>query len=521
MIAIGIDYGTTTSWIAKMSTGQYTPSLASLKSAVFITNSGDKIFCGEEAVVRNGTPGHYINSPKRYIVNSEFNQFRRQYGSDIENVINESVRNLVNSLAGLNMDTNEKCHITVSIPNCYNGSQMRYMHKVFNQALSHYIDSFELYLLPEPIAAALHYVISSPIKGDVETKYAVVCDIGGGTTDLAMIFIQRTRKNSGKYDIAFTVVATEHDGNLGGNDIDENLLRNFISTSANTLADTNESLRSIEMCKIELSRENYTSCSVTLSDNSQHEKPISREDLEGVMSDVPIDSGVTFIEKLTDKMRRLKYNVAQGYRKQYGVEFNWGNVLLIPVGGSMRIPRLRDEFKNVFPQGSMIDLNTESRETYDSVVYGAMYYSAIRGNMPSNIESVLIEGRTCHPISVEHLQNRLHPIVYANMPDGEYEVNTLRPVSVRDDGTFRIGELKFYFSSNSEVGEDETPDYAIRINRDFCANGRAAENIPISIKIKITHSVIEKIVVRIQNCDPDNNDYEESFLYDEFNLNYE
>ena len=519
MLAIGIDYGTTTSWIAKMSSSMRVPSLTSLKSAVFVTNGGE-IFCGEDAVVRNGTSGHYINSPKRYIVNSECNQFKQRYGCDIENVINESVRNLVNGFAGLNANTNEECHITVSIPICYNGSQMRYMHEVFNRVLSNYIDSFELYLLPEPIAAALHYVISSPMQGDVETKYAVVCDIGGGTTDLAMIFIQRMRRNSGKYAITFSVLATEHDGNLGGNDIDENLLRNFISMSANTLADTNESLRSIEMCKIELSIGNYTSCSVTLSDNSQHEKTISREDLEEVMSNVPIDSGVTFIEKLTDKMRKLKYNVTQGYREQYGVEFNWSNVLLIPVGGSMRIPCLREEFKNVFPQARMIDLNTESRETYDSVVYGAMYYSAIRGYMPSNIESVSIEGRICHPISVEHLQNRLCPIVYANMPDGEYEVNTLRPVSVRDDGTFRIGELKFYFSSNNEVREDETPDYTIRINRDFCANGRTAENIPISIKIKITHSVIENIVVKIQNSDPENNDYEESFLYDQFNLNY-
>lgn len=511
MIAIGFDYGTTTSWIAKMSTAQYTPSLASLKSAVFITEGGE-IFCGEEAVVRNGTPGHYINSPKRYIVNSECGQFRSKYGCDIENVINESVSNLVNKLEGLNNYPNEKCYITVSIPNCYNGTQMRYMHKVFNNALSNYIDSFELYLLPEPIAAALHYVISSPIQGDIETKYAVVCDIGGGTTDLAMIFIKRIRKNSEKYAITFSVVATEHDGNLGGNDIDENLLSNFISMSVNTLADANESLRSIEMCKIELSTKNSTNCSLILNDNSQHEQPILREDLEVVINYIPIDGGVTFIERLTDKMRRLKHNVAQVYRQQYGVEFNWGNVLLIPVGGSMRIPRLRDEFARVFPQACMIDLNTESRETYDSVVYGAMFYSAIRGNMPSDIESVLIEGRTCHPISVEHLQNRLHPIVYANMPDGEYEVDTLRPVSVRDDGTFRIGELKFYFSSNSEVGECETPDYTIKINKDFCANGRIAEDIPISIKIKITHSVIENIVVRIQNSDPDNNDYEECFM---------
>ena len=84
-------------------------------------------------------------------------------------------------------------------------------------------------MLPEPIAAALHYVISSPMQGDVETKYAVVCDIGGGTTDLAMIFIQRMRRNSGKYAITFSVLATEHDGNLGGNDIDENLFKKIVS----------------------------------------------------------------------------------------------------------------------------------------------------------------------------------------------------------------------------------------------------------------------------------------------------
>lgn len=515
MIAIGVDYGTTTSWVARLSDRDPRPLLASMRSALFIANDGNDIFFGNDAVTREGGDGIYINSPKNYVVNSAQQDFEFEFHYSLDTVVNQYVQILLNKVEGVQAENDEFYHITVTIPNCYNGGQMRYMYEVFKRALSQRYPNFELYLLPEPIAAALHYVVSTPVLCGCDSKYLLVCDIGGGTTDLALIYMSRMANADGKYDIEFKVVTTEYDGKLGGNNIDSHLydyLFNYNANGFTSVADDYECRSSVVSLKETLSSCSSAEQNIVLSNNTLKSLTLFRNELEQVM-DGSIGNRVslTIIDKLASKMLALKARVNEEYRKRTKENFNWSNVVLLPVGGTMRIPCLREKFRTIFSGASMVDLDTESRETFDSVVYGAMYYSAIRGGMPSNISNVVIEGRTCHPISVEFLNGRLHPIVRANMPDGEYRIDTLRPLSVDSKGNFIVEELRLYLQGEGEVAPGMTPDFIIPVKGEFAANGRDAENIPIVLILTIKHSLISKVKVVIENINSEGGNFEKEY----------
>ena len=66
MIAIGYDYGTTTSWMTAWSENDRRPRIVSMPSALLLRS--DEYIFGEHAIAQSNTEGKFIKSPKRYIV---------------------------------------------------------------------------------------------------------------------------------------------------------------------------------------------------------------------------------------------------------------------------------------------------------------------------------------------------------------------------------------------------------------------------------------------------------------------
>lgn len=508
MKAIGYDYGTTTSWMAVYSPAPNPILLKSKPSAAMLKNNGNEIIYGTNAILASDGEGSFVSSPKRYLVEKNCEMFRNRYSCELHEIIKGFSLDMLDHNLRIPLQ-GEDVHVTITIPNCYDGRQMNFMRSCMEEAFGHRCGSCKIHLLPEPVAAALYYCLKTNIPNGIEEKtYIVTCDIGGGTTDLAVIFLHRRKEQDGRYRITFRVEATQSDGSLGGNDIDELMMaRARQELKANgRFADEVGTARQITQMKERLSSQNKESLTLTQSDGEQKEFFMTRTTLE---SDLDIGNSNSFCERLTGLITKLKSQMEQQYKADGYGYFDWSQVKLLPVGGSMKIPKLRQQLKACFPQsGDIPELPAEAPDTYNSVAYGAMCYSAINAGLLPAIKSIAIEGRTLHPISVEVANRRLVPLVSANMPDGEYHTDSLRPLHIDGDGTFRIDSIRLFLTDDKEAKPTDKPDYEIPLGVTLNAHGRKADDIPIKLAVTIVRSEISSARVSIAGVMPDGNDFE-------------
>jgi molecular chaperone DnaK (HSP70) len=513
MLAIGYDYGTTTSWMTVWD-GERRGN-ASMPSALLLRRNPNEVVFGEEAVCQIDT-GDFVKSPKRYIVDNQMPDFAQRYHYNVADVLKSFSEKMVENVRPHGI-SNAPVHVTVTIPNCYDGEQMRFMRESLGEMFAQRYGKCRLHLLPEPIAAALYYVMSVPIPGGVrEEKYMVTCDIGGGTTDLSVIWFSRSAVGDGRFDVMFKVVATVSDACLGGDDIDSMLFNSKLHAVDGDLVDKNTARMRVMEAKECLSHRDSTDVKVYLNNGREFSCIFNKRDLTYQLNTTPFgECESTFNERLSNLMLQLKNrtenNVAQG-RNIGNARFNWGNVLLLPIGGSMRIPHLRQIFQNAFIGAQMCDLRNESDGSYNSVVYGAMYHSAVMGGMSSLcVRNIDIIGRSRFPVSVEYMQ-RLYPLVQTNMPDGIYNTDRIRPLRVYDDGTFEISSIRLFSrEDDSVVNDSDVPDFELPIGRTFMSNGREAQDIPIKLSLKVVNSEILWARVAIEKIDADGNDFIEEY----------
>ena len=89
----------------------------------------------------------------------------------------------------------------------------------------------DVVILPEPVAAALYYTYINLNEFSNGHKDLLICDIGGGTTDLAIVRVKvetdksHTQTQTCRYNLSFNVLATAGNPQLGGNDITKVLVK--------------------------------------------------------------------------------------------------------------------------------------------------------------------------------------------------------------------------------------------------------------------------------------------------------
>lgn len=514
MKAIGYDYGTTTSWMAVYGSARNTTLLKSKPSAAMVKRNGNEITYGTNAILASDGEGSFVSSPKRYLVEKNCEMFRNRYSCELHEIIKGFSLDMLDHNLRIPLQ-GEDVHVTVTMPNCYDGRQMNFMRHCMEEAFGQRCRSYKIHLLPEPVAAALYYCLKTNIPNGIEEKtYIVTCDIGGGTTDLAAIFLHRKKEQGGKYQITFRVEATQSDGSLGGNDIDKLMMARARNELANgRFANEVETAQQITRMKETLSSENSTSLKLTRSDGEQIDFFMMRGTLE---RDLDIENDNSFCERLKRLIDELKNQMEQQYQTAGYGHFDWSKAKLLPVGGSMRTPKLREQLRANFPLSTMCELPTEAPDTYNSVAYGAMCYSAVKADLLPAIK-IAIEGRTLHPISVEVVNRCLVPLVSANMPDGEYYTDSLRPLYIDGNDTFRIDSIRLFLTDDKEAKPADKPDYEISLSVTLNAHGREADDIPIRLTVTIEHSEISSVRVSISGAMPNGTDYETVVSKDHMN----
>ena len=230
-----------------------------------------------------------------------------------------------------------------------------------------------LRLVNEPTAASLAYGLDKKKNGIV-----AVYDLGGGTFDISILKL---------HDGIFEVVATNGDTHLGGDDIDNLLitiaLDDIRGDMGLDLRRNGEAVARIRKAvidaKIALSSEASTKLDVELPDGKRYQREITRAMFEGLIQPV--------IERTVGPCKQAL--------KDAGLKPAQIDEVVL-VGGSTRIPKVRQLVQDLFARVPHTDLNPD-----EVVALGAAVQANILGGGSEITKEMLLLDVTPLSLGIE------------------------------------------------------------------------------------------------------------------------
>ena len=407
-------------------------------------------------------------------------------------------------------DSSKIC-VAITVPNAFKDRECRILKGIVENNIKDIlrgtkeISSIDVSIIPEPIAAALYFAYAMDRAGCLQDEqYVVVSDIGGGTTDLAIVKVL-----SYKGHLEFEVQNTEHMFELGGNDIDNNIADHIITQRPELKCLEREILvRACCELKIGFSRYNGRAHSqVGVLDNNGEFLTLNNRE---VVLDMSIDELRSILS--LDNNFLAKYKALALRLKDKFINVTSPNVYLLPIGGTSRLQLVRDALREVFYEHNEneVTLHTEDEELgrYDSVVRGAAIYAAYNGHLISN--DIVMNNRTMHRISLRYGNNKLHECILQCSSDGVYECRCkCEPIYLDEkNGTFKIGTIRFYQGGDSlYVDADCEVLCDIAIDEVLYTHGRRLEDIAIVVNLEIYQGRLRSVHICAERCMEDGEDY--------------
>src|SRR5579872_1421545 len=230
-----------------------------------------------------------------------------------------------------------------------------------------------LRLVNEPTAAALAYGLDKKKNGIV-----AVYDLGGGTFDISILKL---------HDGIFEVIATNGDTHLGGDDIDNLLIRIALDDIRGDLgidvSRNGEAVATIRKAvidaKIALSAYESTKLDIELPGGKHYQREITREQFEQLIQPV--------IDRTVGPCKQALKDA--GLKPEQIDE-------VVLVGGSTRIPRVRALVKDLFRREPHIDLNPD-----EVVALGAAVQANILSGGSTATENMLLLDVTPLSLGIE------------------------------------------------------------------------------------------------------------------------
>jgi len=376
-IAIGIDFGTTTSEVAFFSKNEpeiiknpFSVKQNPIFPSVVAVNSSGKIVVGEKALP-------YIGDPERCIL-----EIKRQMGKDVKitlgnrdykpQEIGAFIFKELQRYASLTLNCDID-KVVLAVPANYNDFQKRAIKDAAEIA-----GLKVLRLINEPTAAALSYGIK---KMESDEK-VLVFDFGGGTLDVTILAMVQ-----GIIDV-FTSYGEEK---LGGRDIDDVIMRHLIEDFTKKYGDYTIPDRSKRLLKANCER-----AKIELSNSDTANIYIPGFAFKG-SSAIPLEAEI----KLQDFNRYvgpilnrciecIKKTLARASLNPEDVT----TVLL--VGGSSNIPIIIQELEELFGKKPEKSVHPEF-----AVALGSSIQSAIAQGLLDSRDSIILSDVAPHTLGLE------------------------------------------------------------------------------------------------------------------------
>lgn len=451
----GLDYGTTMSLLYSFDKGVLEKTNSTL-SAVRVSN-GKVLEVGDKALTLSTELAHcgmLVESPKRSFNNDNLDSDRN--GVTYREMIKTLLSSMINKE---NADIDHDSHITLTIPIGYSAKNSYDMYNILTDCLNlqfAHNNNIAIHIFPEPMAAALFYIYKHFNEIPAVCRL-VVCDIGGGTTDMCII---ECRKANAK--LIFKVIAKNHSEVIGGNLFDRKIEQNtFFPTDLTTAA------KNLICQRLKCLLSFRESASEYIDDTQVN---ITRDEFESY-----IDEELTKIQELMQDLYR---------DSELTVDSSW---YLLPIGGSCKIPAIRRLMEKVFKGAHQ---TYEEEETiFDGVAQGAAIYSAWCAHALTNqdIGNITIEDCTPNEIRFKTANGSLQSLVPKNSPNGIYppgDTFNVKPLSINTmKGEYTVGEITLM--------EGDRP-LTRRHDRPFRLDGRKPEDIALQLGVSIEEGHIVK-----------------------------
>src|ERR1041385_1324691 len=248
-----------------------------------------------------------------------------------------------------------------------------------------------LRLVNEPTAASLAYGLDKNKEGLI-----AVYDLGGGTFDISILKL---------HEGIFEVIATNGDTHLGGDDIDNLLIGIAIEDIAGdlkldlrdpTAKNRGEIVQSIRRAvieaKIALSSAERAAIDVRLPDGKRYQREITRAQFDQLIESV------------------VQRTIAPCKQAMADAKLNPGQLdEVVLVGGSTRIPRVRELVKKLFGREPHSELNPD-----EVVALGAAVQANILAGGSATTKDMLLLDVTPLSLGVEALGGVVAKIIHRN-----------------------------------------------------------------------------------------------------------
>ena len=233
-----------------------------------------------------------------------------------------------------------------------------------------------LRIINEPTAAAIAYGLQNKSS---ENRNVLIFDLGGGTFDVTVLLLGKNNKED--EDTIIEVKAISGNTHLGGEDFDECLKEycieefmneNDIDIKGNTKAKRRLKV-ACEKAKIQLSNVEETTMEIeSLAEGEDLNLDISRHTFEDVCKE-KFEECITSIKDALNKANLKKEEIDD----------------IVLVGGSSRIPKIRQMVKEFFNRDKLIKSITINPD--EAVAYGAAYQAAILNGDIENDNLILLD----------------------------------------------------------------------------------------------------------------------------------